>query len=113
MKSRDPAANSYPDSTHQTPDFDTNRFPPALLVYIDSQLRVVPGSKMETEMDVIKQNIAEIDSAIIEARQWLKEAKTDQDVEDRRAQLDSLEADLVAEQAKLDAMILEEETKRE
>lgn len=64
-------------------------------------------------MDIIKQNIAEIDSAIIEARQWLKEAKTDQDAEDRRAQLDRLEADLVAQQAKLDAKILEEEMKRE
>lgn len=30
-------------------------------------------------MDVLKQNIAEIDSAIIVARQWLKEAETDQD----------------------------------
>ncbi|KAI0483886.1 hypothetical protein F4859DRAFT_512522 [Xylaria cf. heliscus] len=62
----------------------------------------------ELEMDTLRQNIAEIDSAIIEARQWLGEARTDQDVQDRQAYLDRLEADLVAEQARLDAMILEE-----
>ncbi|KAI3320327.1 hypothetical protein HD806DRAFT_538518 [Xylariaceae sp. AK1471] len=64
------------------------------------------------EMDTLKQNIAEIDSAIIEARLWLKEAKTDKDTEDRQAQLDQLEADLVAEQAKLDAKILEDENNK-
>ncbi|KAI1153306.1 hypothetical protein F4825DRAFT_268319 [Nemania diffusa] len=62
-------------------------------------------------MDVLKQNIAEIDSAIIVARQWLKEAETDQDTADRQSQLDKLEADLVAEQAKLDAKIQEEANK--
>ncbi|KAI0198537.1 hypothetical protein F4808DRAFT_462651 [Astrocystis sublimbata] len=61
------------------------------------------------DVDTLKQNIAEIDSAIIEARQWLKEAKTDKDVEERQAQLDELEEALVAEQAKLDAKIQEEE----
>jgi hypothetical protein len=30
-------------------------------------------------MEALKQNIAEIDSAIIEARQWLKEAKNEQE----------------------------------
>jgi hypothetical protein len=34
-------------------------------------------------MDTLKQNIAEIDSAIIEARQWLKEARTDEDAGER------------------------------
>ncbi|GAW26242.1 hypothetical protein SAMD00023353_2500900 [Rosellinia necatrix] len=63
-------------------------------------------------MDIIKQNIAEIDCAIIEARQWLKEAKTDRDTEDRQAQISRLEADLVAQQAKLHAKILEEQMKR-
>ncbi|KAI0875807.1 hypothetical protein GGS24DRAFT_499497 [Hypoxylon argillaceum] len=62
-------------------------------------------------MDALKQNIAEIDSAIIVARQWLKEAETDQDTADRQSQLDKLEADLVAEQAKLDAKIQEEANK--
>ncbi|TRX95493.1 hypothetical protein FHL15_003451 [Xylaria flabelliformis] len=64
---------------------------------------------MDVDMDTLKQNIAVIDSAIIEARQWLREAVTDRDVEDRQADLDKLEADLVEEQAKLDAKILEEE----
>ncbi|KAI0553893.1 hypothetical protein F4679DRAFT_580063 [Xylaria curta] len=64
---------------------------------------------MDVEMDTLKQNIAVIDSLIIEARQWLREAVTDRDVEDRQADLDKLEADLVEEQAKLDAKILEEE----
>ncbi|KAI1124582.1 hypothetical protein F5Y10DRAFT_28322 [Nemania abortiva] len=63
------------------------------------------------DVDAQKQIIAVIDSAIIEARQYLKEAKTEQEVADRQAHLDKLEADLVAEQAKLDAMILEEENK--
>ncbi|KAI1200165.1 hypothetical protein F5X97DRAFT_321651 [Nemania serpens] len=62
-------------------------------------------------MDALKQNIAEIDSAIIEARQWLREAETDQEAEERRARLEELEADLVAQQAKLDAMVQEEEAK--
>jgi hypothetical protein len=37
-------------------------------------------------MDALKQNIAEIDSAIIEARQWLREAKTQQEI-GKQAQL--------------------------
>ncbi|KAI0864560.1 hypothetical protein F4860DRAFT_510892 [Xylaria cubensis] len=64
---------------------------------------------MDVDMDTLKQNIAVIDSAIIEARQWLREAVTDRDVEDRQADLEKLEADLVEEQAKLDAKILEAE----
>ncbi|KAI1741773.1 hypothetical protein F4680DRAFT_446777 [Xylaria scruposa] len=63
---------------------------------------------MDVEMDTLKQNIAVIDSLIIEARQWLREAVTDRDVEDRQADLDKLEADLVEEQAKLDAKMEEE-----
>ncbi|KAI1758327.1 hypothetical protein F4782DRAFT_525019 [Xylaria castorea] len=63
------------------------------------------------DMDTLKQNIAEIDCAIIEARQWLREAATDRDVEDRQAELDRLEADLVDQQAKLNAKILEEAMK--
>ncbi|KAI1265379.1 hypothetical protein F5Y18DRAFT_386339 [Xylariaceae sp. FL1019] len=55
-------------------------------------------------MDVIKQHIAEIDSAIIIARQWLREAKTDQEKADRQAKLSKLEADKAAEEAKLSAM---------
>ncbi|KAI0407235.1 hypothetical protein F4802DRAFT_595461 [Xylaria palmicola] len=59
-------------------------------------------------MESLKQDIAEIDSAIIEARQWLREARTNEDVEKRQADLERLEADLVTQQAKLDEKILEE-----
>ncbi|KAI0102267.1 hypothetical protein GGR51DRAFT_293627 [Nemania sp. FL0031] len=62
-------------------------------------------------MDSLKQDIAVIDSAIIEARQYLKEAKTEEETADRQAKLDKLEADLIAVQAQLDAAILEEENK--
>ncbi|KAI0391107.1 hypothetical protein F5Y17DRAFT_461173 [Xylariaceae sp. FL0594] len=55
-------------------------------------------------MEALKQNIAEIDSAIIEARQWLKEAKTEEETENRQSHLEKLEADRDAQQAKLDAM---------
>ncbi|KAI1310750.1 hypothetical protein F5Y03DRAFT_392196 [Xylaria venustula] len=60
-------------------------------------------------MDSLRQIIAEIDSAIIEARQWLEEATTIEDVEYRQAEVDRLEADLVAQQARLDAIIQQEE----
>ncbi|KAI0425981.1 hypothetical protein F5Y09DRAFT_79433 [Xylaria sp. FL1042] len=60
-------------------------------------------------MDSLRQSIAEIDSAIIEARQWLSEAKTPEDVEDRQAELTKLEADLIAQQARLDAIAQEAE----
>ncbi|GAW21919.1 hypothetical protein ANO14919_114460 [Xylariales sp. No.14919] len=63
-------------------------------------------------MDSLRQNIATIDSAIIVARQWVREAKTDQDMENRQAYVDRLEADLVAQQAELDARILEQEKSR-
>ncbi|KAI0907647.1 hypothetical protein F4824DRAFT_500869 [Ustulina deusta] len=63
-------------------------------------------------MEGLKQDIAEIDSAIIVARQWHKEAKTEQDAKDRQAKLDKLESDLVTQQAKLDAKILEEEMRK-
>ncbi|KAI1422574.1 hypothetical protein F5Y12DRAFT_610762 [Xylaria sp. FL1777] len=59
-------------------------------------------------MDSLKQDIAEIDSAIIVARQWLKEAKTNQDTKEREAQLKELEAALVTTQAKLNAKAREE-----
>ncbi|KAI1178296.1 hypothetical protein F4777DRAFT_576100 [Nemania sp. FL0916] len=64
------------------------------------------------EMDALKQHIAEIDSAIIEARRYLEEAETRQEIEERQNALDQLEADLVAEQAKLDALRQEEEGKK-
>ncbi|KAI0441422.1 hypothetical protein F4803DRAFT_552090 [Xylaria telfairii] len=60
-------------------------------------------------MDSLKQDIATIDSAIIEARQWLSEAQTDRDTQERQAELATLEADLVAQQARLDEMILARE----
>ncbi|KAI2628271.1 hypothetical protein GGS21DRAFT_492922 [Xylaria nigripes] len=63
-------------------------------------------------MDALKQSIAEIDSAIIEARQWLKEARTNEEAKERRSQLDKLEADLVAQQAKLNAKLMEENAKK-
>ncbi|KAI1826946.1 hypothetical protein F4861DRAFT_536419 [Xylaria intraflava] len=63
-------------------------------------------------MEALRQSIAEIDSAIIEARQWLKEAKTDEDAKDRRTQLGKLEADLVVQQAKLNARVVEEQAKK-
>ncbi|KAI1118220.1 hypothetical protein F5Y14DRAFT_256639 [Nemania sp. NC0429] len=63
-------------------------------------------------MDALKQNIAEIDSAIIEARQWLREAETEQEADERRSRLEELEADLVAQQAQLDAMIQEQEARK-
>ncbi|KAI1326605.1 hypothetical protein F5Y16DRAFT_400301 [Xylariaceae sp. FL0255] len=53
-------------------------------------------------MDVIKQNIAEIDSAIIIARQWLKEASTDKEKIDRQSRLTKLESDRATEQARLE-----------
>ncbi|KAI1436194.1 hypothetical protein GGR50DRAFT_246793 [Xylaria sp. CBS 124048] len=62
-------------------------------------------------MDALKQSIAEIDSAIIEARQWVREARTDEDTRERQMQLDKLESDLINQQAKLDARMLEEEKK--
>ncbi|KAI8950295.1 hypothetical protein F4801DRAFT_579613 [Xylaria longipes] len=62
-------------------------------------------------MDAVRQNIAEIDSAIIEARHWLGEATTHREAEERQAQLHELEADLVAQQAQLDAMVQEEQTR--
>ncbi|KAI0539052.1 hypothetical protein GGR58DRAFT_465706 [Xylaria digitata] len=64
-------------------------------------------------MDGLRQNIAEIDCAIIEAHQWLKEAKTEREVELRQAKVDKLEAALVSEQAKYDAArILEDRMDR-
>ncbi|KAI0966146.1 hypothetical protein F4678DRAFT_466720 [Xylaria arbuscula] len=60
-------------------------------------------------MDSLRQSIAEIDSAIIEARQWLEEATTIEDVEYRQAEVDRLESDLVTQQARLDAIIQQEE----
>ncbi|KAI0816108.1 hypothetical protein GGR55DRAFT_625264 [Xylaria sp. FL0064] len=63
---------------------------------------------VEQVMDNIRQSIAEIDSAIIEARQWLNEATTDQDVEYRQSEINRLEADLIAQQARLDAILQEQ-----
>ncbi|KAI0502899.1 hypothetical protein F5B22DRAFT_652624 [Xylaria bambusicola] len=60
-------------------------------------------------MDALRQRIAVIDSMIIVARQWLREAPTRQDAEQRRADLDRLEADLVAQQARLNALMLAEQ----
>ncbi|KAJ3577341.1 hypothetical protein NPX13_g3222 [Xylaria arbuscula] len=58
----------------------------------------------------ISQRIAMIDSAIIVARQWLLEATTRQEESDRQANLDELQANLVAEQAALDALRSEQTT---
>ncbi|KAI1814884.1 hypothetical protein GGS20DRAFT_376711 [Poronia punctata] len=55
-------------------------------------------------MEALKQNIAEIESAIIEARQWLKEARTEADIDQRQRQLERLEADLETQLAKKDDM---------
>ncbi|KAI1271555.1 hypothetical protein F5Y07DRAFT_382606 [Xylaria sp. FL0933] len=63
---------------------------------------------VEQVMDNIRQSIAEIDSAIIEARQWLNEATTDHDVEYRQSEINRLEADLIAQQARLDAILQEQ-----